>query len=255
MPDFASFDGVRICFAEMGDVPVDPVVLLHHGFGSDSRTNWVRPGVAAALVDSGWRVVLVDARGHGRSEKPHDPVAYGGGAMARDVEALLDHMGIEEVSIVGYSMGSFVAMRVAVTDPRVRALVLGGAGKARASIAASDQSERIAEALEAADRFTITDPTARAYRNFADATGADRLALAAIQRSRSGPPSVDVPGSIKVPTLVVNGDRDTLVGRLDSLSEAIPGAEMELVPGDHLSAVVAPQFREAIVRFLAKHRP
>lgn len=250
MPDFASFDGVRIHFEEMGD---GETVLLHHGFGSDSRTNWVRPGVATAIADAGWRVVLIDARGHGRSQKPHDPAAYGGRAMVRDLAALLDHLRIENVSLVGYSMGSFVAIRVAASDSRVRALVIGGAGTGQASIA-QDRSELIAEALETSDRSAISDPTALAYRDFADATGADRMALAAIQRGRTGLPGLGVLGSIRVPTLVVNGERDTLVGRLGSLAEAIPGARLELVPGNHLSAVVAPQFREAIVRFLAEQR-
>ncbi len=251
MPSFSSFDGVRIAYEVTGRG--DPVVLLH-GFASDSRTNWVRPGVADAIADAGWSPVLVDARGHGRSEKPHDPAAYRDRAMRRDVEALLDHLGIDQVPVVGYSMGSFLAIQVALSDPRVRALILGGVGLGQASIASRERSDRIAEGLEVADRTAITDPTALAYRNFADSTGADRVALAALQRSRLGPPSIDLLSTIQVPTLVLNGEDDTLVGTLDSISEAIPGASLELVPGNHLSAVVTPQFREAVVRFLSRLR-
>jgi pimeloyl-ACP methyl ester carboxylesterase len=109
---------------------------------------------------------------------------------------------------------------------------------------------RIAEALEADEPATITDATARAFRNFADATGADRLALAAVQRSGNPFPSLEDLGRIAVPTLVVNGDRDTLVGQPQALAEAITGARAKLVPGDHLSAVVKPEFRQAIVDFL-----
>lgn len=246
-----SFDGVHIAFEEMGD---GGAVLLHHGFASDSRTNWVRPGVARAIADSGWRVVLMDARGHGRSDKPHDRDAYGGGAMVRDVRALLDHLGIGQVSLVGYSMGSFVVLGVALSDLRVRSLVLGGAGTGQLSVERRDRSQRIADALEAADRSDITDETSLAYRNFADATHADRFALAAVQRARYSLPNLDLLSTIKVPTLVVNGKSDVLVGNPASLSEVIPGAELELVPGNHLSAVVTPQFREAIVAFLSRHR-
>jgi len=227
-------------------------VLLHHGFASDSRINWVRPGVARALVDAGARVVLIDARGHGSSDKPHDVESYRGGAMVRDAQALLDHLGIEEVALVGYSMGSFVAIRLALSDPRPRALVLGGAGSGQARISNAGQSARIAEALEAVEKSDITDPAALAFRNFADATGADRLALAAIQRARSEPLDAKVLGEIRVPTLVINGERDTLIGQSDSFALAIPRAEFRQVPGDHISAVAKPEFREAVVEFLSK---
>lgn len=246
---FESFDGVHIAYEVLGN---GAVALLHHGFASDSQTNWVRTGVARALVDSGRRVVLVDARGHGRSEKPHEVEAYRGGAMVRDVQVLLDHLEISQVAFVGYSMGSFVGLRLAVSDPRVVALVLGGAGSGQASIVDRSRARAIADALVARDKSSISDATALAFRNFADATKADRRALAAIQRARSGPPPPDVLAAVRVPTLVVNGERDNLVGVLDSYARAIPGATFQLVPGDHISAVAKPEFRRAIVDFLGE---
>lgn len=227
-------------------------MVLLHGFASDSRINWVRPGIAGAIADEGWRAVLLDARGHGRSQKPHDANAYRGAAMVRDVRELLDHLGVDEVAVVGYSMGSFVAIRFAVSDPRVRALVLGGAGGQDASISSPPRSTLIAEALEAVDKSAVTDPTALAFRNFAEATGADRLALAAVQRARSGAPSVDVMAQIAVPTLVINGEKDVLAGPPESLARSIPGAQAMTVPGDHISAVVKPEFTQAMVEFLSK---
>jgi pimeloyl-ACP methyl ester carboxylesterase len=64
---------------------------------------------------------------------------------------------------------------------------------------------------------------------------------------------VEVLGAVTVPTLVVNGERDALIGRPDSFAGAIPQAELKLVPGDHVSAVVRREFRQAIVRFLSEH--
>jgi pimeloyl-ACP methyl ester carboxylesterase len=247
MKRFASFDGVEIAYDVLGDG--DPVVM-HHGFASDSVTNWVRAGVVEPVLASGRQVVLLDARGHGESDKPHDPAAYAGGAMVRDVAGLLDFLELEWVHLVGSSMGSFVAMRLAPTEPRVRSLVLGGAGMGQIRTRRPEAALRIAEALEADEPATITDATARAFRNFADATGADRLALAAVQRSGNPFPSLEDLGRIAVPTLVVNGDRDTLVCQPQALAEAITGARAKLVPGDHLSAVVKPEFRQAIVDFL-----
>jgi pimeloyl-ACP methyl ester carboxylesterase len=250
MRSFKSFDGVRIAYEELGE---GDATLLHHGFASDSKTNWVRTGVVRAIADTGRRVVLIDARGHGHSEKPHDVEAYLGGAMERDVQGLLDHLDIEDVAVVGYSMGSFVAIRLALCDQRVRSLVLGGAGTFEGGFWSREQTESIAEALEADDKSTIKDATTLAFRNFADATGADRVALAAIQRARSVAPGAGALGAISVPTLVVNGERDTMVGEPGSFAGAIPQSEFKLVPGDHVSAVVSREFRQAIVEFLSQH--
>lgn len=245
-----TFDGIGIAYDVLGD---GPPVLLHHGFASESQTNWVRPGVAAAVVESGRSVVLIDARGHGQSDKPHDPAAYAGGAMVRDVRALLDELGIESIDVVGYSMGAFVSMALATLDPpegRLRSLALGGAGRGRGPNRSPEAMSAIADALEAPDKSTITDASALAFRNFAEATGADRVALAAIQRARSPQPELAVLARISVPTLVVNGERDTLVGPPESLAAAIPGASFLSVPGDHISAVVKPEFRVALVGWL-----
>lgn len=244
MKRFTTFDGIGIAYDILGPPLPDGIpVLLHHGFASESQTNWVRAGVAGALVESGRSVVLIDARGHGESDKPHDAAAYGGGAMGRDVSALLDELAIARVDVVGYSMGAFVAMGLATVEPRMRALVLGGAGRMRG------QMRLVADAFEA-DKATITDPTALAFRNFAEATGSDLVALAAILRGESPQPDAEMLGRIAVPTLVVNGDRDTRVGPPELLAQAIPGARYKSVPGDHLSAVVKPEFRAAILEFL-----
>jgi pimeloyl-ACP methyl ester carboxylesterase len=226
-------------------------VLLHHGFASSSATNWVRPKVAAAITEAGRSVVLIDARGHGESDKPHDPTAYEGDAMARDVSGLFDHLGLESVDVVGYSMGSRVALELAGSEPRVRSLVLGAPGRPSAAGDERERARRIAEGLEAPSRATVTDRTALAFRNFAEATGADLLALAALQRSRQPVPDKEALGRIAVPTLVLNGEDDTLAGAPEWLTEAIPGAQLQFVPGDHISAVVKPEFRQAIVAFLS----
>src|SRR4051812_50107457 len=79
-----SFDGSRIAYAVQGS---GPAVLLLHGFAADHVLNWARPGVIDALTGSGRRVIATDARGHGASDKPHDPDRYGGSAMGRGTQA------------------------------------------------------------------------------------------------------------------------------------------------------------------------
>jgi pimeloyl-ACP methyl ester carboxylesterase len=248
MERFSSFDGQSIAYGVSGDEPdTNAAVLLHHGFASTSRINWIRPGLVGALEAVGRRVVVIDARGHGQSDRPHEPEAYGGGAMVRDVVALLDHLGLERVDLAGYSMGAFVAIGVAAAgELRLRSLLLGGAGIGQVRGSRPEVASAIAEALEADSPTAIESASARAYRNFADATGQDRFALAAIQRSGIGL-DVDAAAAVSVPTVVVNGEQDTLVGDPYSLGGLIRGARTIIVPGDHLSAVMKAGFREALV--------
>jgi pimeloyl-ACP methyl ester carboxylesterase len=112
--------------------------------------------------------------------------------------------------------------------------------------------EEIAAGLLADDARSITHPAARAFRRFADRTGADRRALAAIQQSRRMR-GVSVE-NIAVPTLVIVGDGDTLAGDPQELANKIPGAIAKLIKGDHLTAVFDPAFRNSIVDFFAPSR-
>jgi pimeloyl-ACP methyl ester carboxylesterase len=247
MERFASFDGIGIAYITAG--PNDgPDVLLLHGFAADHRLNWVAPGVVDALVAAGHHVIALDARGHGESDKPHDPSAYQADAMSRDAQALLDHLGVESVDVVGYSMGSAVSSRLVPMEPRTRRLVLGGVGEGLAK--GRLPRSGVADALVADDPSTISDPTGRAFRRFAERTGADRQALAAIQKGRVVRDGVPI-GDIRVPTLVLVGRDDVLVGAPEPLAAAIPGARVQIVEGDHLSAVADPAFSKAIVDFLS----
>jgi pimeloyl-ACP methyl ester carboxylesterase len=170
--------------------------------------------------------------------------------MVLDAQALLDHLSIGAVDVVGYSMGALVAARLVLVDPRARSLVLGGLGAGLAGERRRANRGAVADALLADDPSSIADPLARAFRAFAERTGADRRALAALQRAprRAGPTRLE---AIAIPTLVIAGDRDVLVGSPEVVADRIPGANACLVSGDHLTAVGDPAFRGAIVDFLA----
>ena len=247
---FASFDDLELSYYVAGDGP--PVLLLH-GFGSDSDGNWFRPGVARALLTDGRQVVALDARGHGQSSKPHDPAAYGGGAMVRDAAALVDHLGLETVDVCGYSMGGLTARAFVGSDPRPRSVVLGGIGERVTGSAWRERAPAVAAALLVDDPATITEPVPRAFRKFVDYSGGDRRALAAFQQAR-GQGNLRV-GPITVPALVLAGDRDELAGSPEGLAAAIGGARVQRVPGDHLTAVLDPAFAQAIVDFFDEVAP
>jgi pimeloyl-ACP methyl ester carboxylesterase len=246
-----SFDGARIAYAVQGS---GPAVLLLHGFAADHVLNWARPGVIDALAGAGRRVIATDARGHGASDKPHEPDRYGGDAMVRDAQAVLDHLGVERVDVVGYSMGSMVAARLVPEEPRTRALVLGGVGATITPPRTGGRApEAIAAALLADDPASIQNVAGKAFREFADSTGADRRALAALSRSDALRYSVRY-DAITVPTLVVTGADDTLIRSPSELAERLPSARSVTVAGDHLGAPYDPAFSRALVEFLEEAR-
>jgi pimeloyl-ACP methyl ester carboxylesterase len=245
----SSFDGLSLSYRVTG---AGPDVLLMHGFAANAERNWVAPGIFDALVEDGRRVIAYDARGHGSSGKPHDPEAYAHGAMVRDAQALLDHLGVEKVDVVGYSMGAIMASSLVPKEPRARSLVLGGIG-GRLLTRPLDRA-RIADALEGGAGSGSGDPTARAFRRFAERSGNDLAALAALQRSpRHG--RAGALGEIHVPTLVVAGRDDQLAGSPEELAAAIEGAVARVVPGDHLSAVGRPELTATILEFLGRVSP
>jgi pimeloyl-ACP methyl ester carboxylesterase len=252
MGSFESWDGLEIAYEEWGGGGSAPPVLLHHGFVADAASNWVATGVVDALTGAGRRVVAPDARGHGRSEKPHDPDRYGEDLMARDLGRLVEEIGAESVDLVGYSMGAVVSLLFAATGDRVRRLAIGGVGAGVIECGGVDRrsvsNEVVIAALEAEETVGIADPDALRFRQLADALGGDRAAMAAqAQAVYRGGVALE---RIAAPTLVLAGAEDPMAVRPEELAGAIPEATLLLLEGGHLGALGDPRFKRAIVDFL-----
>ncbi|HZP56092.1 MAG TPA: alpha/beta hydrolase [Dehalococcoidia bacterium] len=247
-------DGVAINYIDQGQ---GPAIVLVHGFASNLQGNWRAPGIVDALVRSGRRVIALDCRGHGRSAKPHDPAPYAGTRMADDVIALMDHLGIDVADLAGYSMGAFLSASLIARFPaRFRSVILGGVGDAAVSgVRNRDRAAAIARAMEAEAGADATDATARGFRVFAERSGNDLQALAAMQRSERGGFDPQRLRDVQAPVLVVVGEGDTLAGSADRVVATFADARLVKVPGDHLTAVGAPEFRQAILDFLAAKSP
>lgn len=250
---FTADDGVEISYSTWGEGGAG-WVILHHGFMSSAEINWEVTRVVGTLTEEGFQVAALDARGHGRSDKPLDSAAYSLSRMAGDLGSLVDSLELDAFDLVGYSMGALVSAVVATQDGRVRRLVLGGIGRAAADPASDDALDlvAIAEALEADDPAAITSPGPASFRAFADSVGADLAPLAAAARGHAGDtvPFEEIP----VPTLVIAGAEDPIARHPAALVARIPNAVLEVVPGDHLRAVGHPDFRAAITTFLTDKR-
>jgi pimeloyl-ACP methyl ester carboxylesterase len=250
---FTARDGVTIVYDLFGETIDQPLAVLQHGFAADARINWLHTGVIAALVQAGRRVLAVDARGHGRSDKPHDPERYGEAAMARDLMDIVESIGAPVYDLVGYSMGAIISLLVAAQDTRVRRLVIGGVGEGVVVCGGVDTrilpNLALAEALEADEAPANAHPGAVGMAAFAKAMGADCKALAAQARAVHATPIALE--RIAAPTLLLAGDADPLAVRPEVLAAAIPGAELVKLDGDHLRALLDPRCVEAILGHLA----
>ncbi|GAB5375848.1 MAG: alpha/beta hydrolase [Acuticoccus sp.] len=248
MPNFVS-DGITIDYLDEGE---GRLVVLVHGFASNRVVNWVNTGWVRTLKRAGYRVAALDNRGHGRSEKLYDSARYHTELMAADAVRLMDHLGAETAAMMGYSMGARITAFTALAAPeRLDAVVLSGlASNLIDGVAGASD---IAAALRAPSAVAVTNSGARAFRVFAEQTGADREALAAcILASRQTLTPEEV-GRITVPALVVAGDKDDIAGSADELAALIPGARAVTLPGrDHMTAVGDKDHKDAVVQFLAE---
>jgi len=98
MPYFES-DGIDLAYVDEGEG--EPILLIH-GFASNIGTNWKDTSWIDTLVADGRRVIAIDNRGHGQSEKLYEPERYGAPTMAEDARRLLDHLGIARADVLGY---------------------------------------------------------------------------------------------------------------------------------------------------------
>src|SRR5579872_4920236 len=229
---FVDVEGVRLAYYLEGPDDGVPTALLH-GFASDFALNWRGSRWIETLTRAGRLVVGLDFRGHGASDKPRDPAAYGEERLAADVVALLEHLEIGEADVIGYSMGGRVALRLAATAPeRLGRTVAGGVGAAGAIGEAEAIAERMLGGREPGH------PMADTFYEFAASRGVNELeALAACIRGLAASAPLDV-AAIAVPLLIVVGDRDELAQGGGRLAESIPGARYVELPGrDHMSAV------------------
>lgn len=245
---FFDSDGVKIAYRDEG--AGEPVLLIH-GFASNSEVNWVSPGWIKTLSDSGYRAMAIDNRGHGESEKLYDEAAYGAPVMAEDARRLLDHLGIAQAHVMGYSMGARIGSFLAIKHPeRVKSLIISGMGINL--VRGVGGARPIAAALEADSPHLVKDDAARSFRLFADQTGSDRRALAACIRSSREPISGEALAGTDVPILIAVGTDDVVAGSASELAALLPGAQVLDIPKrDHMRAVGDPVHKRGVLDFIA----
>ncbi len=245
-------DGYRIATYEWGLADA-PTVLLVHGFASSARDNWVNTGWVRDLLRAGYRVLAVDQRGHGASDKPHVAEAYALRTMVTDVEAVLDTYLVDEALYVGYSLGARVGWEVARDlEPRIPRVVLGGVPDG-VPLGRLDLDQVQAYVDEGTP---VTDAVTHNYISLTERVpGNDLRALLAIARGMRATGTVDpdpgkAPGQ---PVLFATGTKDGIIEGSRSLAAATPhGRFVEIPDRHHFNAPGSRAFREAALAFLAE---
>ena len=238
---FTSFDKTKIYYEVKGHG--EPVILVH-GFIVNGQS-WKRTALYTDLLNAGYKVIILDQRGNGRSDKPHDSTAYDNDAEAKDIMGLAKELQLKNYSAVGYSRGSIIVARLLVLDKNIKKAVLGGMGT---DFTNPEWPRRIMfyHALRG-----DSVPELRAMLNYVKQQGLDQTALAYMQRSQPSTSKEDL-AKIKQPVLVICGDHDDDNGSAKNLSALIPGSAFVSTPGVHNDASQTKEFSSAIISFLQK---
>lgn len=248
--------GVGIAFEVVGQG--QPLVLQHGRLGSGRA--WFDIGYVDALA-SDWTLVIIDARGHGRSDKPADAGVYRPEDMAGDVVAVLDELAIDRADFLGYSMGGRIGFATAAhAGHRINAMVAGGAGPygpATSPEAELELAATLTGGMEAylagmermLDRTIPKVDRQRLLANDADALAALATATAA------WPPMVEALSGRTEPTLLFGGTADPIWPLIERASTELPGATLRPIGAfGHGEDLRRPDLVIPVVRdFLLRH--
>ena len=244
---FASFDGTQLALHRHGSGR--PLVLLH-GLFSSAQMNWIKWGHHEAIADEGYEVLMLDFRVHGESEAPHDPDSYPSNVLVRDVAALVEHLGLEDYDLGGFSLGartSLPAVAHGVLHPA--RLIVGGMGTA----GLGEWAKRSAYFKRVIDEFENIPRGDPAYfsMQFLKSQGVDRVAARLLLDTM---PDLDLGllPNVTMPTLVVCGDEDRDNGAAPALAELLPNADYVEVPGTHMGSVTKPDLGLAMADWLER---
>ncbi|MGO2519175.1 MAG: alpha/beta fold hydrolase [Microbacterium sp.] len=245
-------DGTRIATYTWGEFD-DPVVVIVHGFASNARDNWVLTGWIRKLTLAGYRVLAIDQRGHGVSDKPHEPESYAIRTLAADVETVMDQYLVEDAFYIGYSLGARVGWEVVRDLPqRIHRAVLGGVPDGipleRLDI------EQVRAFIE--DGVPVQDSATLNYIALTERVpGNDLRSLLALAEGMRLTRTVD-PDPTNAPTqpiLFATGAKDSVIEGSRALADAAPNGHFFAVPDrHHFNTPGSRAFKDAALEFLAE---
>ncbi|HEY3474409.1 MAG TPA: alpha/beta hydrolase [Anaerolineales bacterium] len=238
-------DGARIWYAAYGSGA--PVILLHGGLGHSGNWSYQLP----ALMQNGYRPILIDSRGHGRSTRDERPYTYE--LMVTDVLAVMDSLDIQRAGFVGWSDGAVISLMLARTAPERTAGVFYFACNMDPSGAKEFEFTPIIERCfnRHVKDYKQLSPTPDQFDEFSEAVGL-------MQRTQPNYSADDL-ARISAPVAIVHSEHDEFIKRehAEYLASTIPNAEFLYLPGvSHFAPLQRPeQFNTTVLAFLRKVLP
>lgn len=234
--------GARIWYAPYGSGPA--VILLHGGLGNSRNWGYQVP----ALVENGYRAIVIDSRGHGHSTRDEKPYSYE--LMASDVLTVMDKLEIAKAAFVGWSDGAVIALILGDKHPeRVVGVFYFACNMDPSGTKEFKFTPVIGRCLSRhkADYAELSS-TPTQFDKFADAVG--------LMQSTQPNYSAEDLGKISVPVVVVHSEHDEFIKRehAEYLAQSIPNAEFVYLSGvSHFAPLQRPeQFNEVMLTFLGK---
>jgi pimeloyl-ACP methyl ester carboxylesterase len=239
---YVEHDGARIWYATYGAGP--PVILLHGGLGHSGNWGYQVP----ALVRRGYRTVVIDSRGHGRSTRDGRPFTYE--LMASDVSAVMDALHLEKAGLVGWSDGACTALILAAQVPaRVAGVFFFACNMDPSGAKEFVFTPIIGRCFNRHKQdYARLSATPDQFDEFSEAVGL-------MQRTQPNFSANDL-AQISVPVVIVHSEHDEFIKRehAEYLARNIPKAEFVYLPGvSHFAPLQRPeQFNAAMLAFLGK---
>jgi pimeloyl-ACP methyl ester carboxylesterase len=239
---YVEHDGARIWYASHGSGA--PVILLHGGLGHGGNWGYQVP----VLIENGYRAVVIDSRGHGRSTRDERPYTYE--LMASDVLAVMDELKIDTAGFVGWSDGAVISLIVADKAPARVASVFFFACNMDPS---GTKEFKFGPLVQRCFNRHVKDyaqlsPTPDQFDAFSEAVGL-------MQRTQPNYSADDL-AQIRVPVAIVHSEHDEFIKRehAEYLAHSIPDAEFIYLPEvSHFAPLQRPdQFNAAMISFLRK---
>lgn len=250
---FKSHDGLDLAYRvmEAGVRGTGRTIVLIHGYFSTATVNWIRYGHAAKIAALGLRVVMPDLRGHGDSAKPHDAACYPSDVLAADGLALVEHLGLTDYDLGGYSLGARTTVRMLARGATPKRAILGGMGLEGITRTGA-RGGFFVNVLTHLGKHKPGTPEWLSEA-FMKTVGGDPVALLNVLQTFADT-SPQTLTAIQTPTLVVSGVEDHDNGSAEALAQALPHGRYVGIPGNHMSAVTKPELGTAMAEFLT-HAP
>ncbi|MCW3095891.1 MAG: alpha/beta hydrolase [Chthonomonadaceae bacterium] len=238
-------DGARIWYGSYGAGPT--VILLHGGLGHSGNWGYQVP----TLVRSGYRVLVIDSRGHGRSTRDARPFSYE--LMASDVLAVMDALRLERAAVVGWSDGACIAMILGMQVPtRIAGVFFFGCNMDPSGTKEIEFGPTLQRCFgRHVKDYALLSATPDQFEAFSEAVG--------LMMQTEPNYTADDLAQVRVPVEIVQSEHDEFIKRehAEYLAKSIPGAELKILPDvSHFAPLQRPDpFNSELLAFLGKVLP